>query len=246
MTTKPKPAAAPDWRDRERALLARRREIAADLGTVEGARVRLQVELAGSPDPRIDGALATFRKQAADLRAEDEDVAAALEEVGRHRAAEDATERAHEREIKRHALGLLLDRRARHASAIDALLAAIEHEMAELRETAPIITRWAHDLGLGDLAGFGAPAEAASVTAAVCAQAPTLAGLLGVQTMTYEPGQRAPLARTEAWRGTGVDRRITDGREKDAAARARVEAQAEHTAAVRTARAEAAAAEARA
>src|SRR5690242_6790064 len=148
MTTKTKPAAPPDWREREKVLLDRRRQIAADLGALEGGRVRLQVELAGSADPRIEDALVKFRSRAAGLRAEDEDVAAALEEVGRHRAAEDATERAREREVKRHAVGLLLDRRAGHASAIDALLAAVESEFAAMRELAPTITHFAFDLGL--------------------------------------------------------------------------------------------------
>jgi hypothetical protein len=143
-------------------------------------------------------------------------------------------------------MGLLLDQRAGCAATFDALLAAAEAAFAELRETAPAITHMAFELGLGELPGLSQPAEEASVQGALCAQAPTLARILGVHMVAFEPGQRHPLAATEAHRGTGVDRRIADGRAKGEAARARVEAQAEHTAAVRTARAEAAAAEARA
>jgi hypothetical protein len=246
MTTKTKPGAPPDWRERENSLLARRRQIAADVGALEAGRIRLQVELAGSADPRIEEALAKFRAQAAELRAEHEDVEAALAVVAEHRAAEDASGRAKEREVKRVALGLLLDERAARAAAVDALLQGVEVAFHALRETAPTISHLAFDLGLGDLPGLAAHAEEASVKAAVMRCAPTLAGILGIWMPTYEPGQLHSLAHTERWRGAGVDRRIVDGREKDEAARARVQAEAEHTAAVRTARAEAAAAEARA
>lgn len=231
------PAPPTDWHQREKALLDRRREIAADIGELEGGRIRLQVALAGSPDPRINTALAKFREQAAALRSEQEDVEAALAVVGEHRAAEAATANAREREVKRAALGLLLDRRARAAATVDALLAGVEVAFAELRASAPAITHMAYDLGLGDLPGFSGPAEETSVKAALCAQAPTLARILGIHVTTWEPGQRHPLAATEAHRGTGVDRRIADGRAKDEAAAARVEQQAEVTRAARAARA---------
>ena len=139
---------------------------------------------------------------------------------------------------------MLLDRRAGCAATFDALLAAAEVAFAELRETAPAITHLAYEIDLGELPGLSEPAETAAVQAAVCACAPTLARILGIHTMAYEPGQRHSLGSTEAWRSTAIDRRVVDGREKDQAARKRLERQAEHTAAIRTARAEAASVEA--
>ena len=91
---------------------------------------------------------------------------------------------------QRHALGLLLDRRARHASAIDALLAAIEHEIAELRETAPTSRGGLRPRPRRLPASVPPPRRRASRRRSA-RRPPTLAGVLGVQTMTYEPGQRA-------------------------------------------------------
>jgi len=62
------PAPPTDWRHRERALLDRCRQLAADLGALEAGRVRLQVAMAGVDDPApAEAALAKFRAQAADL-----------------------------------------------------------------------------------------------------------------------------------------------------------------------------------
>ena len=166
--------------------------------------------------------------------------------MGGHRAAEDATERAREREIKRVAVGLLLDRRARHAATVDALLAAVEVAFAELREIAPAITHMAFELGLGDLPGFSSrprrrPSRPRSARRRRRWPASS-ASHDGPRSPASATPWRAP-RRTAAPASTAAS---PTAARRNEAARARVEAQAEHTAAVRTARAEAAAAEARA